>query len=155
MSVTPYLTGVAALAVAGTYGLYSWTKRDLAAAETQLALSKRDRACVSTVAEDVNRSALDQIAALTSEIRKQKEINAAISAKSGERLRALNRLTKEISNVPKSENVPVSDHIERVLDELRRAHAGGNVPAGNSDAGNGGAPGTVGHDVPAEAGPAS
>lgn len=84
----------------------------------------------------------------------------ADEARKKERLawQRLNKLQKEIASVPTSQNVPVSDHVQSVLnaiaDELRSPVAGTSGPD-SSDGGSGEKPSdNVRRNVPEEASPA-
>ena len=83
------------------------------------------------------------------EVMRQKSIIAAEAKKSRERLAAFNALNRKIGNVPPSENVPVSNHLELVLDELRSPVAGSGPPADSPDeTGDGGKAENSGGNLP-------
>lgn len=89
------------------------------------------------------------------------QARAADQARAKERLawQRLNKLQKEIANVPTSQNVPVSDHVQSVLnaiaDELRSPVPGDGGPDSANESGDEGAGDPVRRDVPEEASPAS
>lgn len=154
MSITPYAVGVSALAVGLAVGYVKYMERDVTAdkAEAKTAIVRAE--CSTNVADEVTQSALQQVATLTREVERQKAIAAAEAKKSRQRLDAFNALNRKIGNVPTSENVPVSSHIESVLDSVRSA-----VPRDTSADGadKDGVDGNAGPDrpnVPAEADPA-
>lgn len=84
-------------------------------------------------AEAVNKAALDTVAKVSTEVERQRLIAAAEARKSRQRLDAFNALNRKIGNVPTTENVPVSNHLELVLDQLRSPVAGSGSGADRVD----------------------
>lgn len=146
-----------AVFVALAVGWGSWQKMVAANAKLE---TKAVRTSLSMAeaelqnAEAVNKAALDTVAKQASEVQRQKLIAAAEAKKSRQRLDAFNALNRKIGNVPTSENVPVSSHIELLLDSVRMRGAvpgPGSRPDRADEGVVGGNAGSAGPDVPAPA----
>lgn len=133
--LNPYV--ILGVAIACLFGLWKWEKRKTAAVKVEVAALQKSVSMAEVElqnAEAINKNALDQLASQAREVERQKLIAAAEAKKSRERLNAFNALNRKIGNVPTSENVPVSDHLELLLDELRSPVAGnGGSPADSAD----------------------
>lgn len=154
MSISQYAIGGAAVVVAVAVGYAKWTSKtaEVATGKAETAIVKAE--CSTNIADEVTQSALSQVASLTREVERQKLIAAAEAKKSRQRLDAFNALNRKINNVPNDQNVPVSAHIEHVLDELRSPVSGGAGTGSSDQGGNGGASDLAGRDVSPEAKPA-
>lgn len=157
MNITAFVGVGSVLAIGAIYGLYAWTKHDLDKVTAERDAAQTAQACVSATAEDINKNLLQRVTSLTADVERQKRIAIAHEKKSLERLKQFNDLQRKIANVPQSQNVPVSDHLERVLDELRRPVArDGGPPADRPDADtDGDDASSTGSGVPADPVPAS
>lgn len=140
------------LAIAVMFGLWKWQKHETAAAELHRAAVERSLSMAETELKNTvavaNQNA-EQMRAWQADALRQREIISKTEAKSAERLRALNRLSKDIADV--KENPPVSDAIERILDaeRLRSSVPGdGQAASGSNQTGDGGAPGSDQNEVP-------
>lgn len=150
---------VMAAVVAAAIGWGGWQKMNAANAKLE---TKAIRASLEMAqselqnAASVNRGALLAARNATAEAERQAKIAADRAAKERLAWIRLDKLKKEISSVPTTENVPVSAHIEHVLDELRSA-VPGSGPASDRphEDGNGGTPASAGDGVPTEADPAA
>jgi hypothetical protein len=154
-----YLIIAAIFAVVIGYATWQKQKADNAKLETKAVRASLTMAEVELQnAEVVNKTALDAIAAQAREVERQKLIAAAEAKKSRERLNAYNALNRKIGNVPASENVPVSSHLELLLDSerMRGVVPGDRSRPDSADEGvNSGEAGPSGHDLPAETPPTS
>lgn len=150
---------IIAAIIAALVAAYKWKDIEVDRAKLEIEGVRKSNAMLETELRDaasVNAGALHAAEIASREIERQKLIAAAEAKKSRQRLDAFNALNRKISNVPTSENVPVSDHIEHVLDELRSAVPGGGQAADRpNEGGTGGAPDPAGHELPAETAPTS
>ena len=157
--LNPYV--ILGVAIACLFGLWKWEKRKTTALKTEAAALQKSVNMAEIElqnAEAINKSALDAVAQQAREVERQKLIAAAEAKKSRERLNAFNALNRKIGNVPTSENVPVSNHLELLLDSerMRGPVAGDGPRPDSSDEGvNGDNSGSVGHDLPPETAPSS
>lgn len=119
MSISQYAIGGLVLTTALAVGWAKWNdlgaKVKTSKAETAIARAE----CSTNAAVDTADALNQQITDLTREVERQKIIAAAAEKKSRDRLAAYNALNRKIGNVPTSQNVPVSDHLESVLDAQR------------------------------------
>lgn len=154
MSITPYLVGGSALVVGLAVGYVKFMERGTEAREARAETATVQAECAVSATESVNTAAMGQIASLTAELERQKAIAAAAKKKADDRLRENNLLRRNIQNV--TENPPVPDAIERVLDGMRGAVPGpGQAPGGADESGTSGASDTSGPSLPTEAAPSS
>lgn len=154
MSITPYLVGGSALVVGLAVGYVKFMERGTEAREARAETATVQAECAVSATESVNTAAMGQIASLTAELERQKAIAAAAKKKADDRLRENNLLRRNIQNV--TENPPVPDAIERVLDGMRSAVDGsGPAPGSADESGTSGASDTSGPEVPAETTPSS
>lgn len=152
MSISQYVIGGLALVTALSVGWAKWNEQGAKVdkAEARTAIAKAE--CVTDLADDVTQSALQQVTTLTAEVARQKAIAAAEAKKSRQRLDAYNALNRKIANVPTIENVPVSSHIESVLDSVRGSVPGVEpAPGGANESGDSGAADVAGRDLSTEA----
>lgn len=154
---------VMAAIVAAAIGWGGWQKMNAANAKLE---TKAIRASLEMAqselqnAASVNRGALLAARNATAEAERQAKIAADRAAKERLAWIRLDKLKKEISSVPTTENVPVSNHLQAVLDaaanELRSAVPGPGPAADRPhEDGNGGTPASAGDAVPTEADPAA
>ena len=149
MSISQYVIGGTALVAALAVGYAKWTEQGAkvktSKAETAIARAE----CSTNAAVDTTEALNQQITDLTREVERQKIIAAAAEKKSRDRLAAYNALNRKIGNVPTSQNVPVSDHLESVLDAQRvRGAVPGPTGTDRSDQnGNDGKTDPAGRDV--------
>lgn len=122
MSISQYVIGGTALVAALAVGYAKWTEQGAkvktSKAETAIARAE----CSTNAASDTTEALNQQITDLTREVERQKIIAAAEAKKSRQRLDAYNALARKINNV--TENPPVPDAIELVLDRMRSAVPG-------------------------------
>ena len=117
--LNPYV--ILGVAIACLFGLWKWEKRKTTALKTEAAALQKSVNMAEIElqnAEAINKSALDAVAQQAREVERQKLIAAAEAKKSRERLNAFNALNRKIGNVEPSQNVPVSDHVQSVLDAI-------------------------------------
>ena len=150
----------AVLAFGALWGAYKYEGWKVKAAAVKVEALQKSLNMAEFELQDAAETAkhnADLAKSFKNEVMRQKTIIAAEAKKSRERLNAYNALNRKIGNVPTSENVPVSSHIEHVLDELRSPVAGpGSQPNSADEAGGDGAPDTAGGDaVPPFTSPAS
>lgn len=152
MSISQYVIGGSAIAVALAVGYAKWTGKsaEVATGRAEVAIVKAE--CTTNTAEEINRSALGQIARLTSEVNKQRETIAALDKKSNDRLRENNELRRKISNA--KDNPPVPDAIESVLefDRLRSSVPGATGADSANEGGSGDDAGAARRDMPGASG---
>lgn len=119
MSISQYAIGGLVLTTALAVGWAKWNDQGAKVdkAEARTAIAKAE--CSTNAAVDTTEALNQQITDLTREVERQKIIAAAAEKKSRDRLAAYNALNRKIGNVPTSQNVPVSDHLESVLDAQR------------------------------------
>ncbi len=154
MSIAPYLVGGSVLMVGVAVGYVKFMERGTEAREAKAETATVQAECAVSATEGVNKAALGQIASLTAELERQKGIAAAAKKKADDRLRENNLLRRNIQNV--TENPPVPDAIERVLDGMRGAVSGnGPAPGGADESGASGTAPASGPPLPPEAAPAS
>lgn len=154
MSITPYLVGGSALVVGLAVGYVKFMERGTEAREARAETATVQAECAVSATESVNTAAMGQIASLTAELERQKAIAAAAKKKADDRLRENNLLRRNIQNV--TENPPVPDAIERVLDGMRSAVDGsGPAPGGADESGASGTADPGRSSLPAEAAPSS
>jgi hypothetical protein len=154
--VTQYI--VIALIVAAAVGWGTWQqqlreKADLKveAREASLAMAEGEIERVAKVA-DHNKAVAE---GFRDEVSRQREIAAAKEKKAADRLRENNELRRKISNA--TENPPVPDAIELVLDSIRLRSAVPGTPGtddGDKDR-SGGEADSAGRDVSAGPEPAA
>lgn len=155
MGISKFIGIGAAVVVAIMYGLFAWRGQALDTVTAERDAAKTARACVAATSEDVNKSHVQQIKALTASIAAQTATITELQRKERKAAANLAALQRKIANVPQSQNVPVSDHIEFLLDELRRPVPGpSGQPAGGVDKGDAGSPADPDRPaVPAETNP--
>ena len=152
-----FISGGALLAVAVIYGLWTFDSRakteQLKAADLFIGVVQNDVRKAKAVNEE-KEAAIEQLKA---SVEGQKKA-AADNAKKARAIAAQrDQLQRKIANAPASENVPIPDVLELVIDGLRRPVAGPGEPAadgsGSDEGGDAAAP--AGSVVPPEAGPTS
>lgn len=156
MSISQYVIGGSALAVAVAVGYAKWTSKsaEVATGRADVAIVKAE--CATQNVEDTTAALNQQITDLAREVERQKLIAAAEAKKSRQRLDAFNALNRKINNVPNDQNVPVPPAVELFLDELRGAipGSGSGADSADKDASDGAAPASGG-GVPAATTPTS
>lgn len=142
--MNPYL--IMAVIVAAAVGWGTWQKQIASNAKLEVKAVRASLSMAEKELEDaaaINRGALKAAEIAAADAAAQAKIAADTRAKERLAWIRLEKLKKEIGNVPTSENVPVSSHIEHVLDELRSPVAGdgsrADSPNENGTAGEGGA----------------
>ena len=157
MNIMTFISGGAILAVAVIYGLWTFDSRakteQLKAADLFIGVVQKDVA----KAKAVNAEKEAAIKQLKDSVEDQKKA-AADNAKKARAIAAQrDQLQRKIANAPASENVPIPDVLELVIDGLRRPVAGSGEPAADSSSSDqgGDAAAPAGPVVPPEAGPTS
>ena len=150
------------LAIIAIGGAWKWRGNQLNAAKAELAEAIESKGkLVSDLmkAESVNKGLKGSLDMQSEDAEMQ--ARAADQARAKERLAwiRLNKLQREISNVPTSQNVPVSDHVQSVLnaiaDELRSPVAGTSGPDSSDGPSDTEAPTADRPELSPEASPAS
>jgi hypothetical protein len=121
---------ILSIVVVGLFGLYKWEGHKARAARLEVEGVRKSLALADSElrnAEAVNRGALLAAENAAREAQRQAQIAADAEKKSRDRLRENNLLRRNIQNV--TENPPVSDSLELVLDSLR---VRGSVPGNGS-----------------------
>lgn len=151
-----------AVIVGVLWGAYKWEKHKVASAELKaVGITKSLTLAINELddAARINKSALDELASQAREVERQKLIAAAEAKKSRQRLDAFNALNRKIGNVPTSENVPVSNHLELLLDAQRVrgavAEPSGSTADSSNESGVSGTSGPLGPVVSPTASPTS
>lgn len=153
-------TTILSVAVAVLYGLYVWEGKKVEweklrhqGLEKSLTQAQLELDRTAEVA-DYNAKLADSFKA---EVSRQYGTIRTLEKKSTDRLRENNDLRRKISNVPASENSPVSAHIEHVLDAQRmRSSVPGKAGPDRGDEVEGdGKADPSGHDLPGTSEPTS
>lgn len=158
MDIRSIIGGAGLLGLAAFFGLWRWASTDLDRANTALGQQKTITACEAEktlVASEVAASNAAQIEKLKADVASQSAAIATARAKERLAWQRLSQLKKDIANG--SENIPVPDAIERVLDGMRGAFPGPvGAPADRDNEGGNVQPADPGGpQVPTEAAPAS
>jgi phage repressor protein C with HTH and peptisase S24 domain len=152
---------ILAVAVAIFAGLWKWEQRkveraELAAKGLERSLAQAEKEITDTAAiAKHNKDVADSFKSYAEEQMRERR---ALEKKSADRLRENNDLRRKISNVPTDQNVPVSNHIESVLDaqRVRGAVSGGAGADGDGDKARGSeAADPAGRDLSATPSPTS
>lgn len=146
------------VACVAAWGGWQKIKRNEADLET-----KAVRASLDMAEDEAERAAKDATHNATvakawiAEAERRAKVAADHRAKERLAWMARDKLKKELANVPTSQNLPVSDHLELLLDAQRvRGVVPGETGASGPDkAGDGENPGAAGSDVPATTEPTS
>ena len=148
---------ILSIVVAVLFGLYKWEGYKAASAKAEIEGVRKSLVMAEQElrnAASINRGALLAAENASKEAERQAQIAQAAAKKSQDRLRENNLLRRNIQNV--TENPPVPDAIERVLDGMRSAVDGsGPAPGSADESGTSGASDTSGPEVPAETTPSS
>ncbi|HAH10832.1 MAG TPA: hypothetical protein DCL48_12110 [Alphaproteobacteria bacterium] len=119
MSISQYVIGGSALAVAVAVGYAKWTSKsaEVATGRADVAIVKAE--CATDIADDVTQSALQQVTTLAAQVEEQKGVIRGLTKKADDRLRENNELRRKINNA--TDNPPIPDAAEYALDRLRGA----------------------------------
>lgn len=148
----------AVLAFGALWGAYKYEGWKVKKAQAELVQAIESKGKVVQSLDDAAR--LNKTLKLSLEMQAEDaevQARAADQARAKERLawQRLNKLQKEIGNVPTTENVPVSQHLELLFDELRSAVPGDARPADDNVGGSEEPSGPLGPVVPTDAAPTS
>jgi len=155
MNLTTWIVLACSIAVAGTVGYFKWQNgrltTQLEAAALTIGVQQNQVETAKAVADE-NIAAVERIRA---DLKRQEEVAAKAQASERKRAAALSKLQKEIANAP-TQDAPVPDVIERVLDSMR-SDGSGTPPTDGADANPSGAAAGSGSEpnVSPEAGPTS
>lgn len=125
-----------AVIVATLFGLWKWEASKVKAAKLEIEGIRKSLVMASTElqdAADINKGALDQLAAQAAEVERQKRLAAETKAKERLAWSRVNKLKQDIQNV--TENPPVPLPIELFLDRVRGTVPGPGPAASGPDQG--------------------